>query len=188
MSLTHPDTIPGWLHPGEGEALATHASTCPGPWVEIGTYCGKSTMWLAAAARNADATLFTVDPHLGNPEMEPGRECHDPVVWGREMGSLSVLMDLVNDCRDVVVPVVGTGDQFARTGIRPGFVFIDAFHEYVGVRRDFDTWGSLLADGGVLALHDADLPDWGPGLVAKEAVAEGWRLVEQFRSLAVLAR
>lgn len=186
--MIHPDGVPGWLLPGEGEALAHHAHTCPGPWVEVGSYCGKSTLWLAVAARHAGVTLFTVDPHMGNPEMEPGRECRHEDVWSREHGSLSVLMDTVAEVRDVVVPVVGTSEQFASTGVRPGFCFIDAFHEYEGVRADFDLWGPLVAPGGTLAFHDSDVPAWGPGVVVREAQAEGWTLVEQVRSLAVLTR
>lgn len=83
--------IPGWSHPGEFEALADHASKCPGPWVEIGSYCGRSTLALVEAS-----------------------------------------------------------------------------------------------DGGLIALHDADAT--GPLLVRDDAIAAGWVLVEQVRSLAVLTR
>ena len=178
--------IPGWLHEGEGEALKTYAAKCPGPWVEIGSYCGLSASYLAAALP-ADGLLFCVDPHKGNPEMQPGMSCHHEDVWAHENGSLSVLLETIDAHRDRVVPVVGTGDQFARTGVRPGFVFIDAFHEYEGVRNDFDVWGNLLADGGLLALHDSDVPHWGPGLVVTEALKEGWALVDRVQSLAVLS-
>lgn len=178
--------IPGWLHSGEGEALARHAATCPTPWVEIGSYCGLSASHLAQALP-ADGLLFCVDPHQGNPEMAEGGECHHPEVWARENGSLSVLLDTLAPYPNVV-PVVGAGEQFAATGIRPGFVFIDAFHEYEGARQDFGTWGALLADGGLIALHDSDVHTWGPGIVVVEAMREGWTLVDRVRSLAVLAR
>lgn len=188
MPPVTPDDIPGWLHDGEGEALAAYATSRPGLWVEIGSYCGKSTLHLAAAAEATGSLLFTVDPHRGNPEMAPGQDCHHPEVWAREHGSLSVLVDTVAGHRSHVVPVVGTGDQFAATGIRPGLVFIDAFHQYEGVRGDFDRWGPLVADGGLLTFHDAALPHWGPGIVVGEAQREGWRLVEQVCCLAVLER
>lgn len=181
--------IPGWLHDDEATALEFYAAKCPGPWVEIGSYCGLSTSHLATAAQPLGVTVFAVDPHKGNPEMDPGRECHHPEVWARENGSLSVLMETVITFDGAIVPVVGTGDQFATTGIRPGFVFIDAFHEYPGVRNDFDKWAPLLADGGLLAFHDSDVPHWGPGKVVMEAITtEGWRLVDRVQSLAVLSR
>lgn len=175
--------IPGWSHPGEFEALADHASKCPGPWVEIGSYCGRSTLALAEASDGK--TVFAVDPHQGNPEMQPGRECHHPDVWARENGSLSVLLDTVDGYGNVV-PVVGPGERFAETGVRPGFVFIDADHDYLPCLRDFLTWSALLLPGGLIALHDADAT--GPLRVRDEAIAAGWRLVEQVRSLAVLSR
>jgi len=180
--------IPGWSHPGEYEALAAHAKTCPGPWVEIGSYCGASAVVLGEAAREAGTVLFAVDPHRGNPEMAPGRDCHHEEVWAREHGSLSVLVDTIRDAdlEGIVIPVVGTGDAFALTSIWPGFVFIDADHNLDACRRDFETWSDLLAVGGMIALHDADAQ--GPLRVRDEALADGWELVEQVRSLAVLRR
>lgn len=182
------EAIPGWSHPGEFEALADYARACQGPWVEIGSYCGRSSVALGMAAKEEGTVLFAVDPHRGNPEMDQGRECHDAEVWGREHGSLSVLVDTIraHDLEGTVIPVVGSGEAFALTGIRPGLVFIDADHSYPGVRGDFDTWSRLLAEGGLLALHDADAT--APLLVRDEAIAEGWTLVEQVRSLAVLTR
>lgn len=181
--------VPGWSHPGELEALIVHAATCPGPWVEIGSYCGRSAVALGKTAQNLGHVVFAVDPHRGNPEMDPGEACHDPDVWARDHGSLSVLIDTIrgHDLEGVVVPVVAPGDVFAQTGIRPGFVFIDADHSYAGCKADFDTWSQLLADGGILAMHDTTDRS-GPGRVRDEAIAAGWRHVEQVKSLAVLTR
>lgn len=182
------DHVPGWSHPGEFEALAEHASQCEGPWVEIGSYCGRSACYLGEAAKRAGTVLFAVDPHRGNPEMAPGRECHHEDVWSQELGSLSVLVSTIRNegLEGIVIPVVGGGEAFALTKVRPGFVFIDADHMYPGVKRDWDTWSALLADGGLIALHDADAT--GPLKVRDEAIASGWVLVDQVRSLAVLSR
>jgi predicted O-methyltransferase YrrM len=182
------DTIPGWSHPGEFEALASYASRCPGPWVEIGSYCGRSAVALGNEARKAGTVLFAVDPHRGNPEMAVGQECHHPEVWAEPHGSLSVLLDTIAhyDLEGIVIPVVGKGEDFALTGIRPGLVFIDGDHMYAGVRRDFETWSRLLAEGGIIALHDADTQ--APMAVRDEAIADGWNHVEQVCSLAVLSR
>ena len=176
------DHIPGWSHPGEFETLARYASECPGPWVEIGSYCGRSTAYLGTAALEAGVTVWAVDPHTGNPEMAPGEACHHPEVWAHENGSLSVLVESVHGLP--VVPVVGTGTEFASLGIRPGFVFIDADHSYEGCRRDVDDWTPLL--DGVLAMHDTT--DHNVGLVLAELLREGWTLVDRVESLAVLTR
>jgi hypothetical protein len=180
--ILHED-IPGWSLPGEFEALAAYAAKCPGPWVEIGSYCGRSTLALAEVADGR--TLFAVDPHRGNPEMAPGRDCHHPEVWARENGSLSVLLDTIADY-DNVIPVVGPGHRFAETGVRPGFVFIDGDHSYRGCKADVTVWGELLAPNGLLAMHDATT---GPPLqVREELEADGWELVDLVGCLAVLAR
>lgn len=185
--LLHGD-IPGWSLPGEFETLTKYASTCVGPWVEIGSYCGRSTVALGKEAQRHGHVVFAVDPHRGNPEMDAGEACHHPDVWAREHGSLSVLIDHIrkHGLEGTVVPVVGAGQAFAETGIRPGFVFIDADHSYAGCKQDFNTWAELLDPSGVLAMHDTT--DVGPGRVRDEALAAGWHLVEQVESLAILTR
>lgn len=72
------DATKGFMPDDEGEAL--HASALaakPGVWLEIGTYCGKSTRLLSDAARRAGARLVTVDHHHGSEENQPGWEWHD---------------------------------------------------------------------------------------------------------------
>jgi cephalosporin hydroxylase len=151
--------------------------------VEIGSYCGRSTVFLAEAAADAGVTVFAVDPHQGNPEMAPGRECHHPEVWTRENGSLSVLLDSVADHPNVV-PVVSTGHRFAESGVRPGFVFIDADHSYQGCKADWELWSERC---DMIAMHDTtDMT--GPGIVRDAAIAAGWTLEVQVESLAVLSR
>ena len=59
----------GWLHPEEGPTLRRYAAATEGPYLELGTYCGKSTLWIGAAARTNGTVLFTVDHHRGSPEM-----------------------------------------------------------------------------------------------------------------------
>lgn len=180
--------IPGYSLPGEFEALAYYAAHCPAPWVEVGTYCGRSAVTVGAEARKHGVHLFAVDPHRGNPEMAPGEACHHPDVWAREHGSLSVLIDSIrdHDLEGTVVPVVAPGTALASTGIRPGFVFIDADHSYEGARRDYDDWSPLIQPGGLLCFHDAT--DVGPGTVVNEAIADGWTHIDQVQSLAVLHR
>ena len=66
----------GFMPPEEGLALyrATAAYAPAGPVLEIGTYCGKSTIYLAAAARQAGQVVITVDHHHGSEENQPGWE------------------------------------------------------------------------------------------------------------------
>ena len=64
----------GFMPPAEGLALfRAAASYAPmGPIAEIGTYCGKSTIYLTAAARQASQLVVTVDHHHGSEENQPG--------------------------------------------------------------------------------------------------------------------
>ena len=50
------------------------------PFVEVGSYCGRSTIWLGAAAREAGTVVFTVDHHRGSEENQAGWEHHDPAL------------------------------------------------------------------------------------------------------------
>ena len=83
----------GFMPPGEGLALyRTAAAYAPrGPIVEIGTYCGKSTIYLAAAARDADQVVVTVDHHHGSEENQPGWEYHDTTLVDERTGRLDTL-------------------------------------------------------------------------------------------------
>src|ERR1022692_1796433 len=69
----------GFMPPAEGDALFQAAARYApaGPIAEIGTYCGKSTIYLAAAASQAGQLVLTVDHHRGSEENQPGWEYHD---------------------------------------------------------------------------------------------------------------
>lgn len=185
-----PDDVKGWLHLGEGEALARYASKCPGPWLEIGSYCGKSAVWLGRAAKECGTVLFTVDHHRGSPEMEPGQACHDPDLIGPDgHDSLPFLRDTLRrfDLEDVVFPIVGDSERVAvaLADVGFGFVFIDGGHDHGTVADDYAAV-AYQHDPRLLAFHDATKGP--PGDVADEAEADGWELVEQVESLRVLRR
>ena len=62
-----------------------------GPLLEVGTYCGKSAVYLGAAARQAGACCFTVDHHRGSEENQAGWEHHDPAVVDPRTGRMDTL-------------------------------------------------------------------------------------------------
>src|SRR5258707_11697844 len=51
-----------------------------GPLLEVGAYCGKSSIYLGAAAREGASVLFSVDHHRGSEENQAGWEHHDPTL------------------------------------------------------------------------------------------------------------
>src|SRR5262249_4935837 len=111
----------GFMPPAEGLALyrAAGAYAPVGPVLEIGTYCGKSTVYLAAAARQAGQVVITVDHHHGSEENQPGWEYHDPGLVDPRTGRLDTLPHVRAtlgdaDVEDDVIVVVGRSAQVAR--------------------------------------------------------------------------
>ena len=150
----------GFLPEDEAEALQVGALGAEGPFVEVGSYCGKSAVWLGAAARARGTVLFTVDHHRGSEENQPGWEWHDPEVVDPGTGRMDTLPFLrrtlaAADLEDVVVPVVGPSATVGRAWATPlGFLFIDGGHGERVVRADEAAWLPHVREGGLLAIHD----------------------------------
>jgi predicted O-methyltransferase YrrM len=159
----------GFMPPDEGDALHAAAldagRAVPGaPWVEVGSYCGRSTIWLGAAARTCGTVLFAVDHHRGSEENQAGWEWHDPTVVDPRTGTMDTLpffRAAVHDAglEDHVVAVVGRSPTVARHWSTPlAFLFIDGGHGEEPARQDHDGWTPHVAMGGTLAIHDV-FPD-----------------------------
>ena len=159
----------GFMPPDEGDALhdaaVAAAQSVPGaPFVEIGTYAGRSTIWLGAAAREAGTVLFTIDHHRGSEENQAGWEHHDPTLVDPASGHMDTLPVFRRNLaeaglEDVVVAVVGPSALVARHWSTPAaFLFIDGGHGVEPARADYEGWTPHVAAGGVLAIHDV-FPD-----------------------------
>jgi MMP 1-O-methyltransferase len=156
----------GFMPPEEGLALyrAAAAYAPAGPVLEIGTYCGKSTVYLAAAARPAGQPVITVDHHHGSEENQPGWEYHDPSLVDPRTGRLDTLpharatLSGAGLEEDVIV-VVGWSARVARLWATPlGLLFIDGGHTEAAAQADYEGWARHVAPGGALAIHDV-FPD-----------------------------
>jgi MMP 1-O-methyltransferase len=159
----------GFMPPDEGDALYLVAldagASVPGaPWVEVGSYCGRSTVWLGAAARSTGTVLFAVDHHRGSEENQQGWEWHDPSVVDERVGKMDTLpffRATVHDAglEEHVVAMVGRSPVVARHWSTPlGLLFIDGGHGAEPARQDYEGWTPHVAVGGVLAIHDV-FPD-----------------------------
>jgi MMP 1-O-methyltransferase len=154
------------MPPEEGLALyETAIGYAPrGPILEIGSYCGKSAIYLAAAARERRQLLVTVDHHRGSEEHQPGWEYHDPSLVDTATGRLDTLPRLratlaAAGVEDDVVVVVGRSAEVARLWRTPlGLLFIDGGHTDAAAQRDYEGWAPWVAAGGALAIHDV-FPD-----------------------------
>jgi MMP 1-O-methyltransferase len=156
----------GFMPPAEGEALFSTAATYAqaGPIVEVGTYCGKSTIYLASAASQAGQVVLTVDHHRGSEENQAGWEYHDAELVDPAVG----LMDTLPWFRSTLAPtglephviaIVGRSAEVARLWHEPiGMLFIDGGHTDVAATADYEGWAPKITRGGALAIHDV-FPD-----------------------------
>src|SRR6266513_4812118 len=85
--------VKGFMPADEGLALnaAGRDAASVGPLLEVGSYCGKSAVYLGAAARARGTVLFSVDHHRGSEENQAGWEHHDPEVVDPETGRMDTL-------------------------------------------------------------------------------------------------
>jgi predicted O-methyltransferase YrrM len=159
----------GFMPPDEGDALhvaaLAAAAAVPGaPFVEVGSYCGRSTIWLGDAARRARTTLFAVDHHRGSEENQPGWEHHDPQIVDAASGVIDTLPFFRSALRAAgldgdVVAVVGSSPVVARHWATPlALLFIDGGHGVEPAHDDYAGWTPHVAIGGTLAIHDV-FPD-----------------------------
>lgn len=191
----------GFMPAAEGLALyhTAAAYAAVGPIAEIGTYCGKSTIYLAAAAKMTGQLVVTVDHHRGSEEIQPGWEHHDPELVDAETGRMDSLPFFrkalaAAGLEEQVVAIVGTSADVSRLWRTPlGMLFIDGGHSETNVVTDYEGWAPWLARGGALAFHDIfpDPADGGqaPYLVYRRALASGaFKEVSVTGSLRVLER
>lgn len=164
--LEHARAAKGFMPEDEGLLLHRSAlATLPhGPALEVGTYCGKSAVYLGAAAREVGGTVFTVDHHRGSEENQAGWEHHDTELVDPDLG----LMDTLPFFRrtiaragleDQVVAVVGRSTTVSAHWRTPlSLLFIDGGHAEEHAQNDYSGWAPWVQAGGLLVIHDV-FPD-----------------------------
>jgi MMP 1-O-methyltransferase len=195
------DRVTGFMPADEGHALYDAAVRYLGDGigVEIGTYCGKSTLLLGAAAQHTGGVVFTVDHHHGSEEHQPGWAYHDASLLDAATGRFDTLPSLrrtldAAGLDDHVVAVVGKSAVVARGWRMPlRLLFIDGGHTEEAAHEDFDGWARWVDVGGALAIHDVfgDPRDGGqaPYHIYRRALATGdFREVAATGSMRVLER
>jgi predicted O-methyltransferase YrrM len=135
-----------------------------GPLLEVGAYCGKSSIYLGAAARHGSTVLFSVDHHRGSEENQAGWEHHDPLLVDADSGRMDTLPVWRRTLAEAslerhVVAVVGDSPTVAAHWRTPlSLVFIDGGHGEEPAWADYRGWVPHVAEGGLLAIHDV-FPD-----------------------------
>jgi predicted O-methyltransferase YrrM len=186
----------------DDEGLALHEAGLDGgrvgPLLEIGSYCGKSAVYLGSAAAARGTVLFTIDHHHGSEENQAGWDHHDESVVDARTGRMDTLPFFRRTIEDAglegaVVGVIADSPTVGRHWATPvGLLFIDGGHADDVAMADYVTWVGFVAPGGVLAIHDVfEHPTEGgqaPFRVWQRAVADGFVPVSTTGSLRVLRR
>jgi MMP 1-O-methyltransferase len=163
----------GFMPDDEGEALYAAAlragqadvqAATPPTFVEIGAWCGKSTVYLGAAAEATGATLLSIDHHRGSEENQAGWEYHEADLVDPEVGRIDTLPHWRRTVtraglESSVMGIVGDSPTLAARWDRPLLLcFIDGGHGEDPAWSDFRGWSPHVALGGWLAIHDV-FPD-----------------------------
>ena len=156
------EAVKGFLPKNEAAALydAAIAVEVDGPLLEVGSYCGKSSVYLGYAAQSIGRVLYALDHHRGSEENQAGWEHHDSELIDKQKG----VMDTLPYFRDaifaaglehVVIALVGHSGVIARNWTTPlSFLFIDGGHGEEPAKADFNGWVTKVKEGGTLAIHD----------------------------------
>lgn len=161
------DSMDGWLTDNEGEFLYNAAKNCRGRGVivEIGSWKGKSTVWLAKGSKAGNnVKVYAIDPHTGFSEHKRG---------GRRVWTFAEFKQNIRraNVEDAVVPIIRTSEDAAHDWKEKPveLLWIDGAHDYEIVKLDFDLWSPYLIEGGSIAFHDTI--GWpGPGKVVKDEI------------------
>ena len=193
--------IKGFLDEDEAERLfiLALAASKIGPCMEIGSYCGKSAIYLGTACKENNSVLFSLDHHTGSEEQQPGQEYFDPDLLDKETGKIDTLRFFRKtiedfDLENAVIPVIGRSEIVGRVWQTPlSLIFIDGSHAYESVLNDYKIWSKHLIVGSYLLFHDI-FPDpekggQAPYLVYRKAVgSDRYEEMPLFKSLGILKR
>jgi MMP 1-O-methyltransferase len=190
----------GFMPDDEGDLLYDVAvrALADGPGVEVGTYCGKSAVYLGAAARASASTVFTVDHHRGSEENQPGWEYHDPSLVDPRVGRIDTLPTFRHTLADAgledeVVAVVGRSTTVSAHWRTPlSLLFVDGGHTDEHAGNDYVGWGRWVRHGGIMVIHDVfpDPADGGrpPYTIYLRALQNGFSETGALGSMRVLTR
>ncbi len=145
------DKIHGWLPFSEGKALYECAQKCTGRGVivEIGSWKGKSTIWLAFGSKaGSNIKIYAIDPHINSFESQN---------LGQTNNTFDEFVHNIQSVgmNDIIVPIVKPSLDAIKDIDKPiEFLFIDGAHDYKSVLNDFIKWSPKLINGGSIAFHD----------------------------------
>ena len=200
INLSKIEEIKGFMPNHEGEALMSWAKTFSkiGPLLEIGSFCGKSSIYLGLAAKEKNQVVFTIDHHKGSEEHQLNEEYFDTEIYDESLNSVNTFpLFLKNirifDLEDSVIPIVSSSARVAKGWNKnPGMVFIDGSHSLESATLDYESWGSHIKNGGALVIHDIfedpNLGGQAPYEIYKRALNDGYKLYDRVDTIVCLTK
>lgn len=193
--------VKGFLADDEAQALYDAALEVShfGPCLEIGSYCGKSTIYFGLACQQNNAVLYALDHHRGSEEHQKGEMFHDPDLFDGQAELMDSFREFrtnmrVSDLEDTVIPLVSSSAIASKQWATPlAMVFIDGGHSLDAALCDYRSWACHVIPGGILAIHDIfpNAEDGGqaPYEIYKLALASGlFEKLSRVNSLGLLRR
>jgi len=155
-------SIKGFIDTTEGRRLyeIALAASRHGPCLEIGGFCGKSTVYLGTACKERQQILFSIDHHQGSEEHQPGQSYFDPELYDPQLGCIDTFKKFrctlhLAKLEETVVPIISRSDIAARYWKTPlSLVFIDGGHSHEAVLTDYRVWSPHIIPDGYLLIHD----------------------------------
>ena len=195
------NTVKGFLDPIEGEALYLYAKQYVknDPCLEIGSYCGKSSVYLGSAVKENGQKLYSIDHHKGSEEQQPGEEYFDSDLINAEGNGIDTLpffLETIEKSKldKFVIPIVSTSEEaYQDFTLNFDMVFIDGGHSEKAAQKDYELWSQRITKGGLLAIHDVfpNPEDGGrpPYNIYRRALESGnFKKLEMIKSLGLLKK
>lgn len=175
--------IEGWLSEAQGRALHDAAARASGRGaiVEIGSWKGRSTTWLAHGAMERGLRVMAIDPHANSREDVSARTF--------EAFEANLIRAGV---QEAVQPLVLTSAEAVHIVDGPVEVlFVDGDHSVEGARRDAELWLPRVMHGGTVLFHDVASSGYsGPRRVFQQAIcrSSGYHRVRRVGSMGIAER
>mgnify|MGYP003314284196 FL=1 len=200
INLNGIENIKGFMPDNEGKALMAWAKIFSkiGPLLEIGSFCGKSSIYLGLSAKEEDQVVFTIDHHKGSEEHQLNEEYFDYEIYDENLKTVNTFpLFLKNirifDLEDSVIPIVSSSASVAKGWNKNlGMVFIDGSHSLESASLDYESWESHIKNGGALVIHDIfedpKLGGQAPYEIYKRALNDGYKLYERVDTIVCLTK
>ena len=193
------DNLKGFMPKHEGIALTKWSEkfSSIGPIMEIGSYCGKSAIYLSKGAILNDQLVYTIDHHFGSEEHQIKEEYFDSEIFDYKNQRVNTLPLLIKNINKIqvknIVPIVSNSvDIASKWNAKLGMVFIDGGHSFKAANNDYVSWSTKIKKNGALVIHDIfENPDEGgqaPFEIFQKALKNNFEVYERVDTLACLIK